>query len=441
VNSRHKANSVSDRATANNVLGGDHRAAPVGRGRRLTQLAVALACAAGAVWAYLAYVERPVKQAEQQLNLGNAKRSISLVDYYLVSHPQDARALAIKARALVELQRPAEAIPIFDEIGAATVADLRALARAFLLQEQWSRAQPVLEHILRLKPQDPDALHELTVSRVRMGLLEEALETAKQLTAVPGQQTRGLVMQAAITNDIGDQKQSIALYRSVLELDPDARNLQLAPEEFFLQFGSVLLNSGNPAEAIEMLERTVALRPNPTALIGIGNASSQLNQRPRALQAWQSALELDPRNRAARESLAKSALQDNDFEAAKKWLLPIQNNPDLRSSTAFLFQRVLTLAGNQEEGAKWAERAEKLRQREQTEAILDELLLRSPKSFWATVVRAHQFAQLGNWGQARDMVRELMKSEPDEPFLQKLSEAVQKRGPLPSIDELPIKKF
>ncbi|MFM9118015.1 MAG: tetratricopeptide repeat protein, partial [Planctomycetota bacterium] len=200
MNSRHRAKSAADPTAATNVPGGESRAGAVGRGRRLTQLTIALACAAGAVWAYLAYVERPVTQAEQQLSLGNAKRSISLVDYYLVSHPPDSRALAIKARALVELNRPAEAIPIFDEIGAATIADLRALARAFLLQEQWSRAQPVLEHILRLKPQDPDALHELTASRVRTGLLEEALETAKQLSAVPGQQTRGLVMQAAITN-------------------------------------------------------------------------------------------------------------------------------------------------------------------------------------------------------------------------------------------------
>ena len=402
-----------------------------GRWRFLSQLAVALLMAGAAVWVYLALVERPVTQAERALSLGNPKRSISLVDYYLASHPGDARALAIKARALVELQRPAEAIPIFDEIGAATVAELRALARAFLLQEQWSRAQPVLEHILRLKPNDPDALHELTASRVRMGLLDESLETAKSLANVPGQQARGLVLQAAITNDLGDQQQAIALYRSVLELDPDARNLQLPPEEVFLQFGSVLLNAGKPEEAIEMLERTMALRPTPTALIGIGNACSQLNQRTRAVEAWKSAVELDPRSRAAREALAKSALQDNDFAAAKTWLLPIQNNPDIRSSTAFLLQRVLTLAGDKEEGDKWAARAEKLRQREQTESILDELLLRSPRSFWSNVVRAHQFAQLGNWNQAADMLQELKK----------LDEAVRQRGTLPSLDELPIKKF
>lgn len=405
------------------------------------RVVVVAAAGVGLTWGIMAWQERPVKEAIATLKAGKAKRALGLVDLYLASHPQDDRALAIRGRALVELGRGEEASAIFERVGAGPAEDVHAWAKSYLLQQNWSRAEPVLEHLLRSQPSDPDALHEISTCRIRLGKLDEALQSAQQLAAIPGQEARGWIIQAAIYNDLANHDKSADAYRRVLKYSPDATDLQIPPEEVFLQFGSVLLNSGHPAEAAEMLQRCVAVRPLATAYVGIGNANSQLGKLDAAIDAWKRAVALDPSEWAPREALANAAMQKRDFAAARKWLEPLEKSGDVRSSTAYLLQRVLTLTGDEHAGRAWSEKAEALRKREQFHDSLELLLLRTPSSFWAKIIRAHRFAAVQNWRQAEDLLKEAGASASKEPFVQKMVAAVRDRAELPPLEELPTKLF
>jgi Flp pilus assembly protein TadD len=57
------------------------------------------------------------------------------------------------------------------------------------------------------------------------------------------------------------------------------------------------------------------------------------------------------------------------------------------------------------------------------------------------VARAHGFAAQGNWQQAADMINELARETPQDSFVQELAAAIRQRGPLPSIDRMPLKQF
>ena len=69
------------------------------------------------------------------------------------------------------------------------------------------------------------------------------------------------------------------------------------------------------------------------------------------------------------------------------------------------------------------------------------LMVESPDSFWARVVRAHRFAEQGNWSEAELLLKRLLQEAPAESFVIELADAVVRRAELPSIEKLPIEHF
>jgi tetratricopeptide (TPR) repeat protein len=400
--------------------------------------ALVVACAVTAL--VLRWQERTLHQAEHELASGDPQRALALVSYFLESHPEHNRAMALQARAFSATGQTGAAIALYEKVGAATVEDLHAWARAYLLRQSWSRALPLLTQVLRLEPDNADALHEITGCRVRLGLLQEALESARLLSQVSGQEARGLVFVAAIQNDLGNPKAACEAYQQIVELVPDGQGLQIAPEELFVQYGVVLANNGRGNEALPWLERSLAVRPTAAAYYYLGNAHSQGARTEAAEQAWERAHQLDPGGVLTIEALANSALQKRDTKAAQKWLNLLGRIAEERSNTAYLFQRFSILQKDAAATERWRKKVEELRKLEQRREMIDQLVTQAPYSLWANVVRAHRFAAAGNWQQAEDMVRELAREAPQDEFIRELADAIRQRGKLPAIERIPLRQ-
>lgn len=419
---------------------GDGTARPRRLRRWLVGLVAALVVAGGIAALVLRWQERTLHQAKRELASGNPQRALALVSYFLESHPEHGRAMALQARAFCATGRTEAAIGLYEKVGAATVEDLHAWAQAYLLRQSWSRALPLLTQVLRLEPDNADALHEITGCRIRLGLLQEALESARQLSQVPGQEARGLVFVAAIHNDLGNPKAACQAYQQVVELVPDGRGLQIPPEELFVQYGAVLANNGQGEEAVPRLEQSLASRATAPAYYYLGNAHLQAGRTDAAEQAWQRALQLDPGGILTLEALADSALQKRDTETALKWLSPLTHAAEGRHHAAYLFQRAYLLRKDAAAAERWQKKAEELRKLEQRRERIEQLMLRTPYAFWANVARAHRFAAEGNWQQAADMVKELAREAPADPFVRELADAIRQRGPLPAFERIPVQE-
>jgi tetratricopeptide (TPR) repeat protein len=226
-----------------------------------------------------------------------------------------------------------------------------------------------------------------------------------------------------------------------VELVPDGQGLQIPPDELFTQYGQLRLNQGHSDAAIQWLEKSLAARPTAAAYYYLGKARAQAGQGPAAEQAWQQSLRLDPGGVPAHEALANAALEKRDTDAALKWLSPLARIAEGRFQTAFLFQRVYQLRKDPGMAEQWRKKADELRQREQRLGMVEDLMTRTPHSFWANVARAHRFAAQGNWAQAADMLKELAVEAPQDRFVQDLANAVRQRGSLPPIERLPIKQY
>lgn len=402
-------------------------------------LVVIVGLTTGGIWGYLWWDEGPLREANAALNRGDTALASKLVQTFLKTHSPHDGALAMKARILVATGRYDDALDLFSKVGPASLADLKACAQACLHLKQWAQAVGLLDRALQLSPRDPDVLHEITAARAFLGNAKEALATAEQLSQIPGYEARGYIQIGTIERDCQNRKKAIAAWTEVLKFDPEAKQIQLPGEVFFHDLGVLYLDDGDAKTALQMLERSVQIKSHTLGLVHRGQAKLQLGRRDEAIQDWKKALELEPAHREAREDLASVALERRQADEAVEWLEPLVAAGELTSSTSYLMQRSAALQGNQAEVERWRKKTEELRKLERIKSTVDHLLIESPQSFWAQVMRAYRFAEEGNWQQAEIQIEPVMKDAPKEAFLRDLVVAIQSRGPLPSLEKLPIK--
>jgi Tfp pilus assembly protein PilF len=173
----------------------------------------------------------------------------------------------------------------------------------------------------------------------------------------------------------------------------------------------------------------------------IGQAFQQLGDEARAIEYWKRAVLQSPALREPREALAQAAFRAGKFDEARGWLEPVLSQPKPPSSFTYLMQRICQAQDQREAAREWQEKTAVLRKSEKLHAAINHTMIEAPDSFWARAIRAYQFADAGNWHQAEVMIRELLAEAPQEPFVRELAVSVGNRGPLPSLDLLPIHQF
>ena len=398
---------------------------------------IALAVAWGAVQ----WVERPLAEAEQWWLVGDYQQAAGLADYFLETHPGHGRAQLIKARALTRLGQAQEAAELFELAGTSDARDTHLWAEALLTLGRFSDALQLLQRVIELEPHNADALYEITTCRMRLRQFRDALKSAASFTQRPGCEARGRLLSATIYHDLHNHEQAIIECQRVLELEPDGEHLQIPRHEFFILFGRTLLESGKPNEALPILGRSIVLRPTAEAYFFLGRAADQVGEPTRAESLWQSALKLENTNVEAREALANLAITKVDGQKALEWLKPIEADPNLRASTAYLFQRASVMVKDDQAAATWQARTETLRKRERLSGTLDRFVSDSPNSYWSWVIQSYRFAHRGNWEQAAAILQMIPNEGKEDPFVRDLKVAVKSRSALPELDRIPIKDY
>lgn len=404
-------------------------------------MAAILVFAYGITWGIIFLRERPLHEAEQYLADEDPASALFVVEEYLEDHPDDVRAHAIQARALVGVERYGDAIKIYDVIREETVEDMRASAAARLHTQQWQSAMPLLIGILVDNPDDPEALHSLIACQHLLGLYGDAQANAERLCTIAGNESQGLFLLGTIHQHLQNYEGTEQAWSQVLEINPSLKDVQLPAYEFYYEFGQVKMELGKPEEALQLFQRSLEQAPSPLGYYRAGRAASALGNTDLARQFWVAALQLDQMHVATREALANEAIREQLPEQAIEVLTPLAGNIELTSTLAYTMQRALTMMNDTENASKWQAEAERLRKREELIATIDAAMRESPQAYWSQVMRAYRFAQDGNRSQAIELAERLVLEHPDEPFLKDLIRAVVAKEELPALEELPIELF
>lgn len=408
--------------------------------RRIRILAALAVVGVGGLAGFVWWQEAPLRAAEEALGNNKPQEALQLVDGWRKVHGDTGAALALRARCLVELGYDAEALRVFSIVGAETSQELHAWARAQLRSEHWAQALPLLEAVLKQTPENADVLHELSACCARLGMLDRAIDYATRFSEHADFHHRGLLMIGMLRKQQGNKSAAAEAWEQIADSPDQVADLQVPGDEFLTELAAVHLDLGNAERAAELLERAVGIRETANGRYYQGLAAEQTGQAEPALEHWKRALILEPEHQAAREALARTALADGQPDLAENYLSPLLRHTPLRSSTAWLMQRIETLRGNDEQTRIWTTRTDELRHREKLDSTVRQMLRENPNSYWAIVVRSYQFAESGNWDQAEAMLSTLPEDKPEE-FVVQLRQAIQNRSALPSVELLPIELF
>ena len=232
--------------------------------------------------------------------------------------PEYTLAYAGMGTALFEMKRYDEAVAAMKKAlslnpGRAVAVSLNLFAGRAL--EAQGRLDAAEEHFLgaaELDPRNPTPLVDLADLRMAQQRFEEAdghMRRVRELSRNPAI----LHAMAEALRLRGRRDKAMESYRAALELDAD-----FAPAHAGL--GIALFQSDRHAEAIKAMARALRLQPDlPVASalhVFMGRAYQSLERSEAALQSYERAVEIDPRDTEALDRLAMTHFGRKRYEAA-----------------------------------------------------------------------------------------------------------------------------
>lgn len=239
----------------------------------------------------------------------------------VVGNPDDLFARRLLATVLLARNRPAEALPLLENITApdeeSREALLTMMGQATLQLGDVARAISIFREGSKAYPDNPLFELGLGLTMLAEGRTDEASEVIRQVRGAQADATRAAFL-TIVYMQKGQAEQALASARSVVAKFPDqawSHNL----------LGSVLMATGQFAEARTVVGRAVELDPkDAAALANLARVEELLGNPAAAAGAWQQILDKDPTNSDAAFWLARLELDQGNIPKALKVLEPFQ---------------------------------------------------------------------------------------------------------------------
>jgi tetratricopeptide (TPR) repeat protein len=208
------------------------------------------------------------------------------------------------------------------------MATVQLLEQAMKLHQagRLDQAQQLYQQILRLEPDQADALHLLGVAAAQAGKPELALAPIQRAIAVRPNVAVYYLNLANAYCDLGRLDEAVAQYRRAIELYPDY-------PECLVNLGAVLRRVGRLEESETRLRRALQLQPNnPLAHFHLGTTLQRARRLEEAIPPLREALRLKPGYADAAKNLGIVLRRSGHFAEAetfyRDWLAREPNSAE-----------------------------------------------------------------------------------------------------------------
>ncbi|PIE32131.1 hypothetical protein CSA56_16100 [candidate division KSB3 bacterium] len=204
----------------------------------------------------------------------------------------------------------------------------RYLGLAYGQKNLWDEAVDMLQQAIALKPQDVLSLKNLGIAYLRQEQFSEAVEVLQQaLQRVPDdakaksffkmalqkQQAQQAVNSEALSPDAPLPPQTGAAGENASYGQPV--EIPHNPVQEFLDRGTEFLDNGQHNKAIEMFEEAIRLAPESSdGHFGLGMVYEKLQEKKKAIDAYQKAVTVNPDDSLALKSLKYLKKQKKGFK-------------------------------------------------------------------------------------------------------------------------------
>jgi len=239
------------------------------------------------------------QSAEQRGDYAAAEGWLAKVD-------DPRRALEVQARRASIMARQgqlAQARELIRRAPERSAEDQRAklVAEAGVLREvkHWREAFEVLGEANQRFPDDADLMYEQAMMAEKIDRLEEMERLLRRVIEIKPDNAHA---HNALGYSLADRSQRLPEARVLIQ-----RALELSPGDPFItdSLGWVEFRLGNHAEAVRLLQRAYAARPDPEIGAHLGEVLWALGQRDEARRIWLEARGRDAGNDVLRETLAR----------------------------------------------------------------------------------------------------------------------------------------
>lgn len=247
-------------------------------------------------------------------------------------------ALRGKAVCLLRMNRRPVALQTYKSLLAKDPRDLEALhavARIHAEDRRWRECLDVVDDILRLRPNEAEALDLRGDALTNLGRRPEALAAYEAAAAVDPtddnvrqkiEEARvdvpGLLSRALIASASGNYAQALTLFDDILEVEPSNVNALIGKAVAYRR-------SGKPQEALNCLDLVLGVQPNnASALLNRGNILLEGGDADGALEAFDRLTQLYPNDEEAWAAQGEVFLQmGRDDDAMRAYTEALKLSP------------------------------------------------------------------------------------------------------------------
>lgn len=241
----------------------------------------------------------------------------------VVANPEDLFARRLLATVLLARNRPAEALPLLENVTAADAKSREALlgmmGQASLQLGDVARAVSIFREGSKAYPDNPLFELGLGLTMLAEGRTDEASQVLRQVRGEEAEATRAAFL-TIVYMQKGQAEEALASARSVVARFKDqawSHNL----------LGSVLMATGQFAEAKTVLARAVEIDPaDAAALANAARVEELLGNPAAAAVAWRRILANDATNVDAAFWLARLEMDQGNVPEALKILKPFEKS-------------------------------------------------------------------------------------------------------------------
>lgn len=277
-----------------------------------------------AVAANLGLAESPkLETARLELRAARYPAAESLLRSVIAEHPASAEPQYLLAYTLFRQGRAAESLSAYTRAAALrrpTSDDLKIVGLNYGLLSAWDDAERWLKRAVAEDPNNLEAEYYLGRVHYTQNRFDEAAATFRRVLKADPQHGKAWNNLGQALEGLNEPAGAETAYREALKLAADATELPA------LNLGTLLLNRGDLHEALPLLEKAAAIRPESAlARFRFGSALVKAGRDAEAEPHLAAAVRLNPRDAAARyvlgrlySRLGKTELARAEIEASQQ---------------------------------------------------------------------------------------------------------------------------
>jgi len=264
---------------------------------------------------------------------GRAEEAVPILNTAVRLDPSLERAHLCLGKALALLGRGKEADVAFERsFELNPVRKILAMAAEHQKAGRLKEAKTLCREVLRLNPENVDALRMMGSAALTDGRIDEAERYFRRAVTHAPDFVGAIIDLGQALKEQNRFEEAIGCFHKAIDIEPG--NIKA---HFLL--GSTLSPSALTYEAIEAYQRTLELRPDHVgAYLGLGHVLKTVGRQDEAVSAYRECIRLRPNNGASYWSLANLktyCLSSDDIQEMKAQL--DEGDPDKESEVNFLF--------------------------------------------------------------------------------------------------------